>query len=254
MGIPACHASMTALITDTRKDPLGCALLDYQKTGKTDTPLLAICDIADDDEIPVPQFFRTYPQMPKLEQLALQYSRGRVLDIGAGAGSHSLALQALGLEVVALDVSPGAVAVMRSRGVSSVFHADAFHWEKGGFDTLLLMMNGIGLVGDLKGLDVFLLKAQTWLSQEGQILLDSSDLAYLFAEEDGVLKIDPSEPFMGEAHFHMKYGRVRGAPFKWLYLDVSLLQEHAEAYGYDCELLYENERHEYLARLRRKRR
>ena len=240
---------MLAMITDLSKDPLGQALLDYH-SGKELLPLIAHCDIADDDEIPIAQFFRTHTQMPQLEQAALQYCRGKILDIGAGAGSHSLILQAMGLEVTAMDISPGAVAVMRGRGLKRVFHADIFNWKAAPFDTLLLMMNGIGLVGDLKGLDIFLLKAQGLIATDGQILLDSSDLSYLYAKQTGVMMVDNQAPFWGEAHFSMKYGHIRGAKFKWLYLDFSLLQAHAHEFGYDCELLFEGKQHDYLASLK----
>lgn len=239
---------MTALITDPSKDPLGRALLDYHAGNPTGT-LWAMCDIADDDEIPIQQFFRAYDEMPPLEQLALQHCRGHVLDIGAGAGSHSLILQNMGLTVTAIDISPGAVAVMRRRGVKQVVHADIFHWQQQGFDTLLLMMNGIGLVGDLQGLEVFLSAMRSKLKPEAQILLDSSDVSYLFMDEEGTQRIDNQAGFYGEAAFYMKYKSIRGKPFKWLYLDVSLLQNRAEALGYRCELLAEGEHYEYLARL-----
>ncbi|RMG25266.1 MAG: class I SAM-dependent methyltransferase [Bacteroidetes bacterium] len=242
---------MATLITDPAKDPLGRALLDYQ-AGKRDGKLWAICDIADDDEIPIAQFFRSYEQMPQLEQLALQYCRGRVLDIGAGAGSHSLVLQTMGLPVTAIDISPGAVAVMRQRGIREVVHADIMAWQQPAYDTLLLMMNGIGLVGDLQGLEVFLSRMRSILKPEGRILLDSSDVSYLYVDESGTMHIDQQAGFYGEAQFYMKYEHIRGEPFKWLYLDVSLLRLKAEALGYECELLAEGEHYEYLASLRLK--
>lgn len=239
---------MTALITDISRDPLGQALLDYYH-GKADNKLIAHCDIADDDYIPIPHFFRSYEEMPKLEQLALQYCRGHILDIGAGAGSHSLALQIMGQKVTAIDISPGAVAVMRARGIKNVLHSDFYAWDRQKFDTLLLMMNGIGLVGNLKGLELFMLKAQSILAKGGQILLDSSDLSYLFIDETGTMRIDNGKPFWGEATFRMKYNNIRGEAFRWLYLDISVLENYAQKYGYTCELLYEGDQHDYLARL-----
>lgn len=237
------------LITDISQDPLGQALLDYQNK-KVVSKLLAHCDIADDDHIPIDHFFRKYDEMPQLEQVALQYCRGHVLDIGAGAGSHSLALQAMGLEVTAMDISPGAVAVMRARGVKNVLHDNIYQWNQHTFDTLLLMMNGIGLVGDLKGLELFLLKTQKLLNSGGQIILDSSDLSYLFVNEEGVMKINNDESFWGEAIFKMRYKGTSGKPFKWLYLDYSMLEKYAQEYGYTCELLFEGDHHEYLVRLK----
>lgn len=237
------------LIHKTEKDPLGQALLAFL-AGDKNAHVIATSDLAEDDPMPMSQFFRKWRDLPVWEQIALKACRGNVLDIGAGAGSHALILQAMNMDVTALDVSPGAVEVMKARGVKKAIHADIFEFEGGPFQTLLLMMNGIGLVGDLGGLNVFLEKAKSLLKPEGQIILDSSDLSFLMVDGHGVMQVDNSKAYFGEVSFQMKYGKVRGKKFDWLYLDYGMLEEAAEQAGYTSELMYEDRSHYYLARLR----
>ena len=204
----------------------------------------------DDDEMPVPTLFRSEQEMNALERHALSLCHGRVRDVGAGAGCHSLALQARGLEVTAKDISPLSVETLRRRGVHSALCADFFADAVGeGFDTLLLLMNGIGLVGRVERLPQFFERAKALLAKGGQILFDSSDLRYVFEDEDGAFEPEPDEPYYGEVDFCMQYGKVKGAPFDWLYIDFDTLKAQAAAAGLRAELLVEGEHYDYLARL-----
>ncbi len=219
--------------------------------GNFSAAVKVVSDIAVDDEIPVRYLFRSRSFMPELEQMALDLCRGRVLDIGAGAGSHSLVLHHEGLEVTSLDISPGAVDIMRDRGLTRVEHSSLWDYTEGGFDTLLLMMNGIGVVGDLKGLNRFLMSIDQWLAPGGQILLDSSDIRYLFDEglERSVLQ---HKSYHGIIQYQMSFGDVLGEPFDWLYLDFPRLEVHARVFGFHAEKLIEGPHYEYLARLRKR--
>lgn len=239
-----------ARITDPKRDPFGAAMWAYLK-GNFSAAVKVVSDIAVDDEIPVRYLFRSHAFMPELEQIALDLCQGRVLDIGAGAGSHSLALQQKGLEVTSLDISPGAVEIMRDRGLSKVEHCSLWDYTEGSFDTLFMMMNGIGLVGDLMGLNRFLLSVDQWLAPGGQILLDSSDIRYLFDEglERTILQY---KPYHGIIQYQMSYGDVLGEPFDWLYIDYPRLETHARVFGFQAEKLFEGPHYEYLARLRKK--
>jgi SAM-dependent methyltransferase len=230
------------------RDPLGEALLAYQR-GQKKAVIQVYSDIAIDDVIPVRYMFRVFDEMPAWEQIALRSCQGRVLDIGAGAGGHALWLEAQGHEVVAMDVSPGAVAAMQARGVKQPLHADIQGWQPGErFDTLLLMMNGIGLVGDLHGLHDFLVEARSWLHPGGQILLDSSDLRYLYEAEQVSLPL-PDGRYHGIVHYQMTFGAVQGESFAWLYLDCPKLTRQAAHAGWTCECIAQGPHHEYLARL-----
>ena len=230
------------------KDPIGSALLDYYKTGE-DTPITVKLNIAEDDVLPPSYFFRTYAECPELEQLALQQARGKVLDVGAGAGSHSLYLQQKGLDVTAVDVSPHSVDVMRKRGLKNAQLANFYDLPANSFDTLMLLMNGIGLVETLDGFEAFFLKARTLLAPEGQILLDSSDLIYMFEEEDGSYLIDLSDKYHGEVEFNLSYKDSKGEAFDWLYVSEELLQDAAEENGFDCDIIKQGPHYDYLAKL-----
>ena len=230
------------------EDPIGVALLAYYETGD-DTVISVQMDIADEDVLAPSYFFRTYDQCPELEQIALQHARGKVLDVGAGAGSHSLYLQQQGLDVTAIDVSPNSVDVMQQRGLLKVKLINFYELTGDSFDTLLFLMNGIGLVQTLDGFDAFFAHARKLLAPNGQILLDSSDLIYMFEDEDGTYLIDLNEKYHGEVEFDLSYRNIIGEPFSWLYVSEDLLIDAAKANGFNCEILQEGPHYDYLAKL-----
>lgn len=188
--------------------------------------------------------------MPLIEQKALALSTGKVLDIGCGAGSHTLYLQEKGLDVTALDYSKGAIDVCTLRGVKNVVHSyfDNFLGTK--FDTLLLLMNGIGIIENLGNFNRFFTHIKSLLKPNGQILLDSSDIIYMFEEdEDGGYWIPNPDNYYGEVVYTMRYKGVMGNPFGWLYVDYNTLQRAAHGNNFECELVCEGEHYDYLARL-----
>ncbi|MGB3618767.1 MAG: class I SAM-dependent methyltransferase [Catalinimonas sp.] len=187
--------------------------------------------------------------MPPLERTALRACRGRVLDVGAGAGPHALWLQARGLGVTALDTSGGAVAAMRQRGVRDVQHGSIEALGGDTYDTLLLLMNGAGLAGTLNALPRLLGHLRTLLRPGGQILLDSSDVRYLYVEEDGALSIDLNDRYHGEMVYQMHYGGESSSPFPWLFVDHDLLSDAALRAGLRTELVTEGAHYDYLSRL-----
>ena len=239
------------MTTTTAPDILGSALLAYHH-GTTNAALTVHCNVADDEPLPAAYFFRTLLQMPDLERLALDESRGRVLDLGAGAGCHSLELQSRGFEVKAVDVSAGAVQVMSERGVRAVARHDLFDplpATERPYDTILLLMNGLGLTGSLEGLDKFLVHARTLLAPGGQILATSSDVRYLYEDEDGALLINLNGPYYGEVEYSLSYAGNTGIAFPWLFIDAPLLSDAAETAGYLAEFLDEDDEGQYLVRL-----
>ena len=160
------------------KDPMGRAIADYHATGKA-SRLRVFSPMFDEDEIPVETLFRPLDGMPAVEQKALELACGDILDVGAGAGCHSLALQQMGKHVTAIDISPLAVATMRERGVAHVREQDFFTLD-GRYDTILMMMNGIGIVGSLSRMPAFFMQVDRLLAPGGQLLCDSSDICYIF--------------------------------------------------------------------------
>lgn len=234
------------------KDPMGAAILDYLEHGKADK-LRVFSSQFDEDEIPVRTLFRTEKQMSPLERTALQLASGRILDVGAGSGCHSLALQAAGKEVEAIDISPLSVEAMRRRGVGQAVQANLFSDSFcGAYDTLLMLMNGSGIIGRLENLPAFFHKAKQLLRPGGSILMDSSDLRYLYEDEDGSFVIDIAGDYYGEVDFRMQYKQVEGDPFDWLYIDFQTLSLYAAQNGFTAELVKEGKHYDYLARLRPK--
>ncbi len=230
-------------------DVFGSALLDYQSNQYSED-INTYSSIAGEDSLPLPYLFRDFSQMPKIEQKALKLAKGKTLDIGCGAGVHSMWLQQKGVDVVALDRSRGAVEVSKNRGVHKVVLGDINNFESDTFDTLLLLMNGVGLAGTLKNLPNFLNRLKGLLNSGGQILLDSSDIIYMFdKDEDGGYWIDASQGYYGNVIFRMEYKLMKGADFPWLYVDFENLKATAKSCGLICELIKKGPHFDYLAKL-----
>ena len=229
-------------------DPMGAAIYDYFKNGQAGR-LVVHSSMFEDDEIPVEGLFREFEQMPQLEQVALEMADGRILDVGAGAGCHSLELQRMGKSVKAIDISPLSVAVMKERGVdaSLVNFYDGSFSDK--YDTILMLMNGTGIIGNIDNIPAFFARLKQLVNPEGCVLIDSSDLRYLFEEEDGSLMIDLADDYYGLLDYQMEYKDVKGESFDWLYLDFETLAFYAEENGFRAELVAEGEHYDYLAAL-----
>jgi SAM-dependent methyltransferase len=233
------------------QDVLGNALIDYVN-GERDAVIQVHSDLSETEELAVAHFFRDFPQMPALEQQALSLCEGKVADLGAGAGSHALALQQRLAEVRAYDISPGACQVMLQRGVKQVVNADINHLGSEQFDTILMLMNGIGLVGDLAGLASFLERIKKNLKPGGRIIADSSDISYMFYDEDGYICLDLNDKYHGIVNYQMRYKGQSGAPFSWLFIDYPLLEEYAQNNGFECRFVEEDEHFHYLVELQLK--
>ena len=231
------------------KDIIGKAIQDYHNGKYTEDIIVQSPDF-DDDIIPVPYLFRGFDEMPVIEQKALELCQGHVLDVGCGAGSHSLYLQKQkGNQVTAIDISPGAIDVCKQRGVTHAEVKNIYDIKEGQFDTILLLMNGSGIIGRLAQIDHFFIHLKKLLIPGGQILLDSSDLSYLFMEEDGGMWIDASAGYYGEMQYKMSYKEESTDWFDWLYIDYNTLQNAANHHGFICDLVCEGEHYDYLARL-----
>ena len=231
------------------KDLFGRAILDYQ-TGNNPEDLITETTISEADEMSVAYLFRSFEEMPKLEQKALELSTGKILDVGCGAGSHSLYLQNKGLDVTSIDVSANAIEACKLRGLKKAFTQDVMTLQHQKFDTVLLLMNGAGMCGRLKNISKFLLQLKNLLTEEGQILVDSSDIIYMFDEdEDGGKWIPGDSDYYGEVEFIVSYKGATEKPFEWMYIDYNTLQNAALTNGFTCELVLEGEHFDYLARL-----
>lgn len=232
-----------------QEDPMGAAIRDYFRQGKS-AQLKVLSSLFDDDEMPVPHLFRSYDEMPPLEQCALKEARGKVLDVGAGAGCHALALQERGLDVTAVDISPLSCETMKERGVANVECVNIFNQRfQARFDTLLLLMNGTGIAGKLSRLPQLLSRLKQLMNLGAQILIDSSDLRHVYEDEDGVLDVDLDGAYYGEVDYQMTYRNIIGKSFDWLYADSVVLAESCRQCGLKCEILAQGQHYDYLARI-----
>ncbi|MNS06662.1 bifunctional 3-demethylubiquinone-9 3-methyltransferase/ 2-octaprenyl-6-hydroxy phenol methylase [compost metagenome] len=231
------------------KDLFGKAILDFQ-TNNSPEDLITETSISEEDEMSVAYLFRSYDEMPKLEQKALQLVKGKTLDVGCGAGSHSLYLQnERNLEVTSIDISENAIKACALRGLKNTKVQDILKLENEKFDTILLLMNGTGIFGTLKETSKYLQKLKSLLNPNGQILIDSSDIIYMFDDDEDGGKWIPSDGYYGELTFKISYKKQTEEEFPWLYLDYNTLQNAAFANGLQCELIQEGEHFDYLAKL-----
>jgi SAM-dependent methyltransferase len=229
-------------------DIIGHALQDFM-AGDQEATIRVYSDISEPDLLPASYFFRNWEQMPELEKIALALCRGKVADLGAGAGSHSLYLQAKGLDVTAFDISRGACSVMKKRGVEKVTQTNIFDLGPDRFDSILMLMNGMGLVNSLEGLVYFLERLKKNLNPGGQVLVDSSDITYMYYDEQGALNINLNDDYHGVVTYQMEYKSKKGQPFKWLFIDFPVLKDYAEKCGYTCTFISEGENDQFLAQL-----
>ena len=239
---------------NTMKDLFGKAILDYQNNNSPED-LITETSISDADEMSVAYLFRSFDEMPLIEQKALQLSKGKVLDVGCGAGSHSLYLQEKDFDVTAIDISDNAIKACQLRGlknakVQNLLDLDSdFHQNDSKYDTILLLMNGTGIFETLENCSKYLSKLKSLLNENGQILIDSSDIIYMFDEDEEGGRWIPSEGYYGELTFSVHYKGEKEETFPWLYLDYNTLQNACFDNGLKCELILEGEHYNYLARL-----
>ena len=230
---------------------MGQAIWDFYHQ-KNSEDLQTETSISELDELPVKYLFRDFALMNKIEQKALKLSSGKVLDVGAGAGSHALYLQdELKLDVTAIDISSKAIEICKERGVRKAYSDNLLHFSGETFDTILLLMNGTGIFQSLNVIDIYLHKLYSLLNKDGQILIDSTDILYMFdTDEDGGVFI-PADGYYGELDYIVHYKNESEDPIKWLYLDYNTLKNAAEQNNFNIEKVLQDE-DSYLAKLTKK--
>ena len=231
------------------KDLFGKAILDYQ-TNSSPENIITSTSISEEDEMEVAYLFRSFDEMPAIEQKALQLANGKTLDIGCGAGSHSLYLQnERTIDVHSIDISKNAIQACLLRGLKNVQAIDVLDLENEKYDTILLLMNGTGIFETLEKSTIYLQKLKSLLNPNGQILIDSSDIIYMFDEDEDGGKWIPSDNYYGELTFSLQYKKEKEVDFPWLYMDYNTLQNAALANGLQCQLVLEGDHFDYLAQL-----
>lgn len=235
-------------MSDSLKDPMGLAIKDYFN-GDTKAVIRVDTNLTEDEELPAYYLFRTFEELPALEKKAIEMTHGKTLDVGCGSGCHSLILQERGIDTKAIDISQTSVEIAKQQGVEKVDCIDFFDLREEKYDSLLFLMNGIGLVQTLDGLDHFFKHVKTLMNEGAQILLDSSDVIYMFEEEDGSFLVNLNDKYFGEMEYYLSYKGLKGEPFKWLYVSFELLHDEAIKHGFKCEKIMDGEHFDYLAKL-----
>lgn len=232
--------------------PFGLALLAYAE-GNTRAELIIRRDDGQETPLPVSIFFREPPEFTSIDNAGMAHCTGHVLDVGAGSGLHSLVLRDKGLAVTAIDISPHAVEAMKRRGLTDVHCAGVFEFQGGRFDTMLMLGHGIGAVENIAGLDLFLARAPGLLTEGGQVLLHSLDVR--LTDDPGNLAYHDANRqagrYFGEIRLQSEFDGQKGPYCGWLHVDPGTLTEHAEAAGWRCEVLHQEDCGDYLARLTR---
>ncbi len=230
-------------------DPFGEAIRDYFEKGKA-SKIIVNSNYTENEEVLPSYFFRTEKEMPLIEQKALKLCKGKILDVGAAAGCHSLILQKKGFNITALEKSALAAHVLTGRNIQKVINEDIYSFQGEEYDTILLLMNGTGLGETISGMEKLLNHLKTLLSINGQILIDSSDIKYLFEEKDGSLWVDlANSNYYGEMEYEVWY-KKSVSKFKWLFIDFENLKKVARKAGFDCVLVEKGEHFDYLAQLK----
>ncbi len=234
-----------------KNDPIGKAIECYVKNGSS-SPIEVESDLMENDVIPVDYLFRTFELMPELEQLALKSCHGKVLDVGTAAGPHCRWLRDKGFEVTAIDTSKGSINYLNTKfpndkNVQISIMGMSSAEEK--YDTILLLMNGIGLAGDLSSLPNLLNHLKGLLTEKGKILCDSTDVKYFYQEEDGGLWVDLNTEYYGNFKFKMNYDDHTTGWFPWLYVDEQTLESNADECGLNMKVLFSKD-DSYLAELK----
>jgi SAM-dependent methyltransferase len=234
--------------------PHARALLSFE-SGDEQATITVVDDLGDSDALPVSWFFRDPDDFPEMERVALDLCRDRILDLGAGAGCHALALQERGHRVCAVEILPELVELLRRRGVVDARAGSVFDPPAGRWDTVLMLMNGWGLPETLSGLERFLAGLDQIVAPGGRLIADSTDMRSIATDwrrEDGIrLALRDDGRYVGEIQFQLEFEGERGDPFSQLYVDPDTLSALARRAGWEIAIEAHGPNGAYLSSLRR---
>lgn len=234
-----------------KNDPIGAAIWDFHEK-KHDENIIVSSDLLDDDVLNVEHLFRKYENFPSIEKAAMQRCEGRILDIGAAAGPHASYLYEQGFDVSTIEISEGANRHLRTILPECTHHfGSVMDLKDETYDTLLILMNGAGMIGSLHQVTPFFKHLSTLLSPNGKILCDSTDVRYLYVDDDGGMWVDLNARYYGEFSFKMKYKEHETDWFDWVYIDLDNLEMCANEAGFNLEVIERTDEYSYLVELKK---
>jgi SAM-dependent methyltransferase len=203
------------------------------------------------DSMSTKEYFSDYEAWSPIEQKAMQFVKGRVLDVGCGAGRHSLYLQEKGFDVVGIDISPLAIKVCRLRGLKKtrVMPIEATNFGQGSFDTVIMMGNNFGLFGSLKKARRFLGKFRRMTSEDALIIASSRDPyltnnpAHLHCHRLNKKKGRMS----GQVRIRIRYEKYMGKWFDYLMVSREEMKQILTGTGWEVTEFLNSEGPHYIA-------
>jgi SAM-dependent methyltransferase len=237
---------------DKTQDAYGQQLLAQFNSGTPKAEFIERDDNFIDTGSEAGLYFFEYEQWSPVEQKAIKQVKGRVLDIGCGAGRHSLYLQRKGFEVSAIDNSPGAIEVCKLRGVKnamvkSIVEIDDF--EPNSFDTILMMGNNFGLFGDAENAESLLKELYRITSSDAQIIAGTRNPYKTNSPEHlEYHELNRQRGRMpGQIRMRVRYGKTVGEWFDYLFVSPEEMKEMVADANWQLKELMESESANYFA-------
>jgi SAM-dependent methyltransferase len=203
------------------QDAFGRVLLDYLEGRSHAATVVERDDGFTDSENPG-AYLANFRRWFAVERRALRYVRGRVLDVGVGAGRVALELQQRGHTVVGIDVSPLVARVARRRGVTNVrlLALEDIDASLGRFDTVVMFMNNFGLFGSEAKAKRLLRRLHALTPDEGRIVATSSDFTGNRSPDHRAYRRRNTERgrMPGQFRYRLRYRKHATPWFDWLFV------------------------------------
>lgn len=202
-------------------------------------------------------YFEPYSRWPAIEQRAIKFAKGRVLDIGCGAGRHALYLQEKGLDVTGIDSSPGAIKVCRLRGVKKALVrpiSDLDKFKAGSFDTVLMLGNNFGLFGSAAGAERLLNKLSRITSSDAIIIAGTRD-PHITTNADHLRyqRLNKKRGRLpGQIRLRVRFGKITGEWMDYLLASPREMETLLKGSGWEIERLIGTGEPSYFAIIRKK--
>lgn len=243
-------------MSDNRGDAFGAFLLDHYETGIPSAELIEREDSYLDSGSEPGLYFSEYDSWSSAERQFMSLASSPVLDIGCGAGRHSLYLQSKGLDVVGIDTSPGAIEVCKRRGLRNARVlpiAQVGRLERGSFSTILMLGNNFGLLGSPRRAKRILRDLHSITRDDAVILAGTRD-PYRTSDPDHLdyhRRNRSRRRWPGQIRIRVRFKRIVGPWFDYLFVSPTEMDEVVAGTGWTVERLIDPSSANYFAVIRR---